>query len=31
MLLNQGFTRVTSLRGGVQVWQAAGLAFVAGP
>ena len=31
MLLNNGYTRVSSLRGGLQIWQAAGLPFVAGP
>lgn len=29
ILLNHGYPRVTSLRGGVQVWQAAGLPFAA--
>jgi rhodanese-related sulfurtransferase len=31
ILLNSGYARVTSLRGGVQVWQAAGYPFVTGP
>ena len=30
MLLNKGYSRVTSLRGGLQVWQASGLPMVQG-